>query len=175
MNNKINITTAISILLFVLLAGVSLLGATLGGTSSATTYGAGVQVRIEEPMTQATSDVYAVEFNPSLTTGTGKAFWIVPSIYNGWYVTSVGLYVVTPSNSGIPTFQITNTGRSLYLCDQLITIDQDEYDSKDALVAATLYSTAKVVYTGDALRWDCTVAGTGTKKVHARLVLSPTP
>jgi hypothetical protein len=170
--NKINVTTVISILLFVLLAGVSLLGATLGGTSSATTYGVGIQIPVNEPITIA-AGTYALDTDPALTTGDGKGHWIVPSIYNGWYVTAVGAHAMTASGSGVPTFQITNVTQSVYLCDRLLTIDATEVDSKDALVAATLYSAAQQVSTGDALRLDCSVAGTGTKQVFARIVLSP--
>ena len=172
-----NASNVIAVTIFLALMFISLAGGYLGSTSSTTMFptAQSLNIRVEEPLTQATSNVYAVETNPSLTTGLGKGYVVVPEQMNGWYVNSVAASCYAASTSGIPTFQVYNVTKDHYMLDSLLTIDANEYDSKTALVASSLYSQYAKIYSGDMLRLDCSVAGTGTKRVQARLVIQPNP
>jgi hypothetical protein len=50
-----------------------------------------------------------------------------------------------------------------------ITIDANEYDSKDATTAAVIDTSNDDVATGDVIRIDVDVAGTGTKGLNVTL------
>lgn len=99
----------------------------------------------------------------ALTVGDGKAYFRVPSVMNGWNLVAVAAHVTTVSSSGLPTVQIYNVTDTVDMLSTPITIDANKKDSKDATTAAVINSATDDVATGDELRIDVDVAGTGTK------------
>lgn len=99
----------------------------------------------------------------ALTTGDGKAYFRVPSTLNGMNLISVAAAVTTVSSSGIPTVQISNATDAVDMLSTKLTIDASETDSSTAATAAVIDAAHDDVATGDMLRIDIDVAGTGTK------------
>lgn len=114
--------------------------------------------------------VYAIEALTAITTGDGKAYFRIPTALNGMNLVMAGAAVVTTSSSGNPTVQIArgrqaNATSAHTFADMLstrITIDATEYDSKDATTAPVIDTANDDVLTGDLIRVDVDVAGTGT-------------
>lgn len=108
----------------------------------------------------------------ALTTGDGKMYFVVPQELNGLNLTAVGAHVFTVSSSGLPTIQINNKTDNVDMLSTRITIDANELDSKDATDAAVIDTAHDDVATGDEIRIDVDVAGTGTKGLEIRLSFS---
>lgn len=106
----------------------------------------------------------------ALTTGDGKAYWVVPSVCNGMDLVGVALHNITASSSGNPTFQIHNVTQAADMLSTAVSIDSGEKDSKDAATPAVIDTANDDVATGDEIRFDCDVSGTGTKGVIATLL-----
>lgn len=111
-------------------------------------------------------------YDYAVTTGDGKVYVTLPSTLNGMNLVDVRANLgVAPSTSGTPTIQIARGRRAsatsaLSFVDVLstrITIDANEYDSKDATTSAVIDTANDDIATGDVYRIDIDVAGTGTK------------
>ena len=121
---------------------------------------------------EVTEKVTLTVINPgiSLSTGDGKQYFRIPAELNGKNLVSCAAAVTTTSSSGTPTVQIArgrqaNATTAHAYADMLttkITIDATEYDSKDATTAAVIDTSNDDVATGDLIRIDVDVAGTGT-------------
>ena len=105
----------------------------------------------------------------AITTGDGKAYWRVPSALNGMDLTAVAAAVTTASSSGIPTVQIHNLTQAADMLSTKLTIDANETDSSTAAAAAVIDAANDDVATGDMLRIDIDVAGTGAKGLMVEL------
>jgi len=105
----------------------------------------------------------------ALTTGDGKAYVRINSVLNGLNLVAVAAHVTTVSSSGTPTVQIHNVTDAADMLSTLLTIDANEKDSKDATAAAVINTGVDDVATGDELRVDVDVAGTGTKGLIVEL------
>ena len=105
----------------------------------------------------------------ALTTGDGKMFFTVPIELNGMDLVTVGGHVYTVSSSGIPTIQIHNLTQAADMITTEITIDQGEKDSKDATTPPLIDTGNDDVATGDELRIDVDIAGTGTLGLEIRM------
>jgi hypothetical protein len=105
----------------------------------------------------------------ALTTGDGKKYWRVPSTLDGYNLVAVAMHVVTASTSGIPTFQIANVTTGFDMLTTKLTVDATEVDSLTAATPAVIDTAHDDVHTGNLLRFDCDVAGTGTKGVLIEL------
>lgn len=113
----------------------------------------------------------------ALATGDGKAYFRIPTILNGMDLVSVGASVITTSSSGTPTVQVargrqanaTTAHAYVDMLSTALTIDALEYDSKDATTAAAINTSNDDVLTGDLIRIDCDVAGTGTQGLNITL------
>lgn len=99
----------------------------------------------------------------AITTGDGKAYWRVPSTCNGMNLVAVAAALITVSSSGIPTVQIHNLTQAADMLTTKLTIDASETDSSTAAAAAVIDGANDDVATGDMLRIDIDVAGTGAK------------
>jgi hypothetical protein len=106
-------------------------------------------------------------YGDAVATGDGKDFAPVPAKFDGWVVVSVQANVVVPSSSGLPTWQLARVrgGAAQDMLTTRVTIDETEYDSSTADTPAVLDATVgnRTLATGDVIRLDCDVAGTGTK------------
>ena len=103
--------------------------------------------------------------------GLGKIYFIVPSELDGWRLKEVSAHVTTASTSGLPTFQIYNVTDSVDILSTALTIDQNEKDSSSATTPYVINASNNTLATGDEIRFDCDVAGTGTKGVSIRLTI----
>lgn len=99
----------------------------------------------------------------AITTGDGKAYFRVPAELNGCNLVAVGAHVTTVSSSGLPTVQIANVTQAVDMLTTKITIDANEKDSSTAATPAVIDTGNDDVATGDELRIDIDVAGTGAK------------
>lgn len=99
----------------------------------------------------------------ALTTGDGKAYFTIPAALNGMNLVSVAAALTTVSSSGIPTVQIANVTDAVDMLSTKLTIDATELTSYTAATPAVIDTTKDDVVTGDLLRIDVDVAGTGAK------------
>lgn len=99
----------------------------------------------------------------AITTGDGKAYYRVPSTIGGKNLVAVAAALTTVSSSGIPTVQIANVTQAADMLTTKLTIDASETDSSTAATAAVIDTGNDDVATGDMLRIDVDVAGTGAK------------
>lgn len=114
--------------------------------------------------------IEAIAAATAVTTGDGKLYFRIPSNLNGMNLVAVEASVFAKSTSGTPTVQIARGRQSsatsahsfVDMLSTLITIDANDYDSKDATTAAVINTSNDDVATGDLIRIDVDVAGTGT-------------
>jgi hypothetical protein len=110
--------------------------------------------------------------NTILVAGDGVGQFSIPEEFNGMNLIGAHVHVYTASTSGTPTFQLHNLDYSGGASDMLttkITIDVNEKDSSDATTPEVVDTTKDDVYTGNQIRIDCDIAGTGTKGGELRL------
>lgn len=101
----------------------------------------------------------------ALTTGDGKMYFTVPDSFNGMNLIDADAAVYTVSSSGTPTVQINNldyAGGAQDMLSTPITIDASEYNSYTATAPPVINTSYDDVATGNRLRIDVDVAGTGT-------------
>jgi hypothetical protein len=99
----------------------------------------------------------------TLATGDGQAYFVVPPELNGYNLVDADAAVTTNSSSGLPTIQIANVTDAVDMLSTKVTIDASEPTSYTAATAAVIDTTHDDVATGDILRVDVDVAGTGAK------------
>jgi len=99
----------------------------------------------------------------ALGTGDGKYFIVIPEEYNGWELINAHAMVSTVSSSGLPTYQLYNVTDSVDIMTTKISIDANENTSYTAATPPVINSTNAVMATGDIIRIDKDVAGTGEK------------
>jgi len=107
--------------------------------------------------------IRAIRHDRSVAVANGIAYWTVPSDLNGYNVTSIHCAVSTASSSGTPTFRVYNATDSQYLLSTNVTIDANELTSYTAATQPVIDTDHDDLATGDLLRFDCTVSGTGTQ------------
>jgi hypothetical protein len=115
--------------------------------------------------------------NVAVATGDKRACIRTPASYNGMNLVAVAAAVNTTSSSGTPTVQLsrgrqsTPTSAHTYadMLSTRITVDANEYDSKDATTAAVIDTANDDVATGDLICSDVDVAGTGTQGLIVNL------
>lgn len=113
-----------------------------------------------------------------LTVVDGLTSFRIPEKLNGYELAGVAGAVHAPSTSGIPTIQLargrqSGSGVAHSYVDMLTTklsIDVNEYDSKDAVDPPAINAANKGVQTGDLIRVDVDIAGTGTKGLELDLL-----
>ena len=101
-----------------------------------------------------------------LATGDGKAYITIPDAINGMNLVDADIAVYTVSSSGLPTVQLNNLDYGGGAADMLstrMTIDTTELTSYTAAAPPVIDGTKDDVATGDRIRIDVDVAGTGTK------------
>lgn len=106
----------------------------------------------------------------ALATGNGKAYFTVPVDLNGMNLVDADIAVYTVSSSGTPTVQIHNLTDTTDMLSTAITVDTSEFNSYTAATPPVINTAADDVVTGDRLRIDVDVAGTGTTGLDVILV-----
>lgn len=101
--------------------------------------------------------------------GVGSILFVIPPELNGFNLVDADASVFTVSSSGTPTIQIYNLTDAVDMLSTRITIDANELTSYTAATAPVIDATKDDVATGDQLRIDCDVAGTGTKGLAVML------
>ncbi len=121
--------------------------------------------------TQPTKLVYlkVIADDATLQTGDGKLYFTVPASLTGMNLIGAHAAVYTVSSSGTPTVQIHNLTDTVDMLSTLITIDGGEYSSYTALTPPVIDTTKDDIVTGDRLRVDVDVSGTGTKGLEVIL------
>lgn len=107
-----------------------------------------------------------------LTTGDGKAYFRINSLFNAWNISAVAAHVTTASSSGLITIQIHNVTDAVDLLSTLLTIDANEKDSATATTPAVINTANDDVSTADEWRIDVDGAGTGTKGLIVEVTLT---
>ncbi len=105
----------------------------------------------------------------ALTVEDGKQYFTVPPLLNGMNLVDADAMVATASSSGLPTVQIHRVRGTADMLSTRITIDENEFNSYDATTPPVIDDTKDDVVTGDVLRIDVDVSGTGTKGLHVVL------
>lgn len=106
--------------------------------------------------------VKVIADDTALTTGDGKVTITIPQELTGMNLVGAHAAVYTVSSSGTPTIQIHNLTDVQDMLSTLITIDANEFSSYTALAPPVINAALDDVVTGDRLRIDVDVAGTGT-------------
>lgn len=113
-----------------------------------------------------TAQVLVTDPNGSaITTGDGKAYVTVPAVWNGKTITSIHAGLTTASSSGTPTVQLARirSGTPVDVLSTKVTIDANELTSYTATTPPVVDTANDDLSTGDLLRIDVDVAGTGAK------------
>ena len=115
----------------------------------------------------------------TVTTGDGKYYLPpMPTALNGYFLTGAIATVFAKSTSGTPTVQVARgrqaaAGTAHAFSDMfstLLTVDANEYCSLDATAAVVIDTTYDDILTGDIIRIDVDVAGTGTTGLFVTLI-----
>jgi len=107
--------------------------------------------------------IVAIEAATVITTGDGKAYFIVPIEMTGWNLVRAEAAEDTTSNPGTTTVQIRNATDGHDMLSTKITIDATELTSYTAATPSVVDGAEDDVATGDKLAVDVDVAGTGGK------------
>lgn len=116
--------------------------------------------------------IMASDMSTAITTGDGKAGFMVPSKLNGWNLIRAHAGLLgAQSTSGLPTIQIrrVRSGTPADMLSTKITIDANESTSHTAATAAVIDTANDDVATGDLIYVDVDVAGTGAKGLIVNL------
>ena len=123
------------------------------------------------------ASVSALVQSGTITTGDGKIYILMPAKTNGMNLVGGHISVITTSSSGTPTVQIARgrqaNATSAHTFNDMLstrfTIDANEYSSLNATTAAVINGTYDDIQTGDLIRVDIDVIGTGTANLYIYL------
>ena len=104
-----------------------------------------------------------------LTVADGLVYFAVPIELNGMNLVDADAFVSTASTSGLPTVQVHNLTDAVDMLSTKITIDENEFTSYTAVTQPVIDTAHDDVATGDMLRIDVDVAGTGAKGLGVTL------
>jgi hypothetical protein len=123
--------------------------------------------------------VYVVDGATALPAiGDGKAYMRVPAALNGMNIIRVAAQVIVKSTGGtLITVQVARGRQAAATSDftysdvlsTLCTIDNNEYDSKDAATAMVVNASNDDLATGDVLRIDLDQIGSGAKGLNVTI------
>jgi len=117
--------------------------------------------------TKKTIELVLTDDDTALATkdGLGDFKYFIPASLNGYNLTDAQACVNVASTSGTPTFQVYNLTDTVDMLSTAITIDANEKTSFTATTPSVVDGANDDVATGDEIRIDCDVAGTGTTGV----------
>ena len=116
--------------------------------------------------------IMASDMTTAITTGDGKAGFMVPTKLNGWNLIRANAGLLgAQSTSGLPTVQIrrVRSGSAADMLTTKITIDANESTSHTAATPPVIDTSNDDVQTGDLIYVDVDVAGTGAKGLIVNL------
>ena len=111
----------------------------------------------------------------ALVVGDDLDRFIIPQEFNGWDIVGIAAAVTSVSTSGIPTIQVARvrSGTPVDVLSTRVTIDANELTSYTAATPAVINTSNDDLATGDYLRCDIDVAGTGAKGLHLFVLIEP--
>jgi len=130
-----------------------------------------LQSTIENQIKDTVIYLKVVPENTLLTVLDGVFYWTVPSQFNDLQIVDVAAAVYTPSSSGNPTFQINKAG--VDILSTRITIDATESTSYTAATPPVINSDHKTLTTGQIIRIDVDITGTGTRGLDIIITVNP--
>lgn len=115
-------------------------------------------------------------FGTAVTTGDGKAYWPVPMNCNAQNLVAIAVVLgEAPSTLNKPTVMLHNLTDAVDMLTVAVTVDTTEQTSLTADVAAEIDAAHDDVASGEMLRIDVDVAGTGTKGLWVILGFDTAP
>ena len=133
-----------------------------------TTDGAGT-IAWEDSTTEKIIIIPVFDSGTSVTTGDGKSYVFIPEELNGMNLINAHAANNTVSSAGTPTVQIYNVTQAADMLSTRITIDASEKTSYTASTQPVIDTANDDVATGNELRVDVDVAGTGTAGLQVTL------
>jgi hypothetical protein len=123
------------------------------------------------PTIERVAQIKVMDDATVLTTGDGKASFLITDDLNGLNLVDADAYVTTASSSGLPTVQIrrVRAGSPVDMLSTSITIDATELTSYTAAAQPVINTANDDVLTGDIIFVDADVAGTGAKGLGVAL------
>jgi hypothetical protein len=109
-------------------------------------------------------------YDTALSTGDGLDYFYVPDSLDGFVLADFDIAVHTVSSSGTPTVQLHNVTDGEDMLSTVATIDANERTSYTATTAPVIDTDHDDVSSGDRLRIDVDVAGTGTAGLDVIMV-----
>ncbi|MBT3390352.1 MAG: hypothetical protein HN413_08060 [Chloroflexi bacterium] len=103
-----------------------------------------------------------IPHDSALVTGDDQFVWQIHPELDGYSIVAAHAMVHGVSSSGTPTFQLYHERHAQDILSTLITIDVSEKSSTTAATPPVLNSSYVDLQSGDEIRHDCDVAGTGT-------------
>jgi len=146
------------------LTGAEMLPLVQGGVTKRSTTGAVAAAAVVRCV-----EVVCDPAGTTLSTGDGKADYTIPLELNGMVLLRAHAALSTVSSAGLPTIQIANVATGFDMLTTKITIDVGEFTSYTAATPPVVDGAHSTVSTGDLVRIDCDVAGTGAKGLRAIL------
>ena len=144
-------------------------------TDANTTYTAGERMTLtgtEFSVRSMTVSIKVLEDGTALSTGDGKMYYTAPAVLDGYNLSAAHAAVYTVSSSGLPTVQLYNMRKTADMLSTRITIDASEFSSYSAATAHVIDTDNDDIATGDRIRVDVDVAGTGTKGLEVILTFT---
>lgn len=111
----------------------------------------------------------AIDEDTALVVADGYVYWTVPEEMNGWTIEAVDATVYTASTSGLPEIELYNVTDSVDVLSTPVTIDVNEKNSYTATTEEVVANGA--LATGDVLRVDVDIAGTGTRGLDIMIMV----
>ena len=108
-------------------------------------------------------EIKLIDDATAIAANAGNATFCIPSELNGYDLVEAAAYVTTQSTSGTPTYMVINVTDSVNMLSVAITIDANESTSYTAATGPTIDTGEDDVATGDLIKINKTVAGTGEK------------
>lgn len=115
--------------------------------------------------------IRAIRDSAVLLPGSGLMTFTVPAILNSYRISNAQAAIYTASSSGLPTIQLHNLRLVQPILSTRITINVGGLSSYTASVPSVVNPTMAGVLTGDRIRVDVDVTGTGTRGLDIILTL----
>lgn len=114
--------------------------------------------------------VKAIPYDEALAVGDNLVHVVIGDALNGMDLVDVDCCVYTASTSGLPSIDVYNNTDTVDMLSTNITIDANEKCSYTAVTAPVINGATDDVATGDDIRIDVDVIGTGTKGLDCYLI-----
>lgn len=108
--------------------------------------------------------IAVIDFATDITTGDGKAYFVVPTELNGMNLIRVAATVITAGTTNATTIQIANVTDAVDMLSTLMNIESTETSTRTSATPGTIDTSKDDVATGDVLRIDIDAVSTTAPK-----------